>query len=51
MTWIMPRRVLPGGVWAGVMGNDGVSVREPDRNQGEMKLCDAGGIRLSANTR
>jgi len=40
-----------GGVRAGAMGNDGASVRERHRNQGEMKLCDAGEIRLSAKTR
>ncbi len=51
MTWIMPSLVLPGGVWAGAMGNEGVSVRERNRNQGEMKLFDAVGIRLSARTR
>jgi hypothetical protein len=50
MTWIMPSLVLP-GLWAGAMGHEGVSVRERNRNQGEMKLCDAVGIRLSARTR
>jgi len=50
MTWIRPSLVLPGGVWAGAKGNEGVSVQERNRNQGEMKLFDAVGMRLSATT-
>jgi hypothetical protein len=50
MIWIMTSLVLPGGVWAWAEGNEGMSVWERNRNQGEMKLFDAVGMRLSATT-